>query len=70
MQGFLNGLEIKRSATFKNHVYTLLYKNPMVTTNQKSVIYIDTERKRNLNITLKIVNKITREQKKKGKKDL
>ena len=52
MQGFKNAFEIKRSATQNN-----LYKNLMVTAKQKSIIDIHTKRKRNPNITLKIVIK-------------
>ena len=48
-------------------LYRLLYKNLSVTTNQKSVIDMHTKRKRNPNITLKIVIKSPREENKRRK---
>lgn len=41
------------TADIDNFTATLLYRNLMITTNQKSIINIDTKKKRSLNIALK-----------------
>ena len=50
------------------YVYRLLYKNLIVTTNQKSIIDIHTKKKKQSKHITKDSHQITREQKKEKKK--